>query len=100
MARLTDRLKDQFEQSDKLEAEIKKNLAGLGYEHLDWSSKTHHLAIFVEFRAGSRKIKKGRIAPFIESSGKYPFGSKVSDMNLDGNENLKSSVLQIPNWIY
>ena len=32
MARLTAQLKDQFEQSDKLEAEIKKNLAGLGYE--------------------------------------------------------------------
>jgi len=25
-------LKTQFEQSDKLEAEIKKNLAGLGYD--------------------------------------------------------------------
>jgi len=25
-------LKNQFEQSDQLEAEIKKNLAGLGYE--------------------------------------------------------------------
>lgn len=32
MARLTAQLKEQFEQSDKLEAEIKKNLAGLGYE--------------------------------------------------------------------
>ena len=32
MARLTAQLKTQFEQSDKLEAEIKKNLAGLGYE--------------------------------------------------------------------
>lgn len=32
MARLTAQLKDQFEQSDKLEEEIKKNLAGLGYE--------------------------------------------------------------------
>ncbi len=32
MARLTAQLKSQFEQSDKLEAEIKKNLAGLGYE--------------------------------------------------------------------
>jgi len=32
MARLTAQLKDQFEQSDKLEGEIKKNLAGLGYE--------------------------------------------------------------------
>lgn len=30
MARLTAQLKDQFEQSDNLEAEIKKNLAGLG----------------------------------------------------------------------
>ena len=32
MARLTAQLKEQFEESDKLEAEIKKNLAGLGYE--------------------------------------------------------------------
>ncbi len=32
MARLTAQLKEQFEQSDKLEKEIKKNLAGLGYE--------------------------------------------------------------------
>lgn len=32
MARLTAQLKDQFEESDRLEAEIKKNLAGLGYE--------------------------------------------------------------------
>lgn len=32
MARLTVQLKTQFEQSDKLEGEIKKNLAGLGYE--------------------------------------------------------------------
>ncbi|MDQ6961617.1 MAG: class I SAM-dependent DNA methyltransferase, partial [Mariprofundaceae bacterium] len=32
MARLTGQLKTQFEQSDKLETEIKKNLAGLGYE--------------------------------------------------------------------
>ncbi|MGV6816918.1 MAG: N-6 DNA methylase [Thiotrichales bacterium] len=32
MARLTAQLKDQFEQSDKLEGEIKKNLSGLGYE--------------------------------------------------------------------
>jgi type I restriction-modification system DNA methylase subunit len=31
MARLTQQLKTQFEESDKLEAEIKKNLAGLGY---------------------------------------------------------------------
>lgn len=31
MARLTGQLKEQFEQSDALEAEIKKNLAGLGY---------------------------------------------------------------------
>lgn len=32
MARLTSQLKEQFEGSDKLEVEIKKNLAGLGYE--------------------------------------------------------------------
>ena len=32
MAQLTAQLKEQFEQSDKLEAEIKKKLAGLGYE--------------------------------------------------------------------
>jgi len=32
MMRLTTQLKDQLEQSDKLEAEIKKNLAGLGYD--------------------------------------------------------------------
>ena len=32
MARLTAQLKEQFEQSDRLESEIKKNLAGLGYE--------------------------------------------------------------------
>ena len=32
MARLTAQLKTQFEESDKLEGEIKKNLAGLGYE--------------------------------------------------------------------
>ena len=32
MARLTSQLKSQFEESDRLEAEIKKNLAGLGYE--------------------------------------------------------------------
>ena len=31
MARLTGQLKTQFEESDRLEAEIKKNLAGLGY---------------------------------------------------------------------
>ena len=31
MTRLTDKLKIQFEESDKLEAEIKNNLAGLGY---------------------------------------------------------------------
>lgn len=32
MGRLTAQLKTQFEESDKLEAEIKKNLAGLGYD--------------------------------------------------------------------
>lgn len=32
MARLTAQLKTQFEESDRLEVEIKKNLAGLGYE--------------------------------------------------------------------
>lgn len=32
MARLTGQLKAQFEESDRLESEIKKNLAGLGYE--------------------------------------------------------------------
>jgi type I restriction enzyme M protein len=32
MARLTAQLAEQFAQSDKLEGEIKKNLAGLGYE--------------------------------------------------------------------
>jgi type I restriction enzyme M protein len=32
MARLTGQLKTQFEESDRLETEIKKNLAGLGYE--------------------------------------------------------------------
>ncbi len=32
MARLTVQLKEQFEESDRLEAEIKKNLAGLGYD--------------------------------------------------------------------
>jgi type I restriction enzyme M protein len=32
MARLTAQLKTQFEESDKLEVGIKKNLAGLGYE--------------------------------------------------------------------
>lgn len=32
MARLTAQLKDQFAESDRLEGEIKKNLAGLGYE--------------------------------------------------------------------
>jgi type I restriction enzyme M protein len=32
MARLTGQLKNQFEESDSLEVEIKKNLAGLGYE--------------------------------------------------------------------
>jgi len=32
MARLTSQLKTQFEESDRLEGEIKKNLAGLGYE--------------------------------------------------------------------
>jgi len=32
MARLTGQLKTQFEESDRLEGEIKKNLAGLGYE--------------------------------------------------------------------
>jgi type I restriction enzyme M protein len=32
MARLTATLKTQFEESDRLEAEIKKNLAGLGYD--------------------------------------------------------------------
>ncbi|MFU8838433.1 MAG: N-6 DNA methylase [Thiohalomonadaceae bacterium] len=32
MARLTAQLKSQFEESDRLEEEIKKNLAGLGYE--------------------------------------------------------------------
>jgi type I restriction enzyme M protein len=32
MARLTGQLKRQFEESDRLEAEIKKNLAGLGYD--------------------------------------------------------------------
>ena len=32
MARLTKQLKEQFEQGDKLEGEIKKNLAGLGYD--------------------------------------------------------------------
>ena len=32
MARLTSTLKEQFAESDRLEAEIKKNLAGLGYE--------------------------------------------------------------------
>lgn len=32
MARLTSQLKTQFEESDKLEAQIKRNLASLGYE--------------------------------------------------------------------
>ena len=32
MARLTGQLKTQFEESDRLEGEIKKNLAGLGYD--------------------------------------------------------------------
>ncbi|MCG7932635.1 MAG: type I restriction-modification system subunit M [Candidatus Thiodiazotropha lotti] len=32
MARLTVQLKEQFEESDRLEGEIKKNLAGLGYD--------------------------------------------------------------------
>jgi type I restriction enzyme M protein len=32
MARLTGQLKVQFEESDRLEAQIKRNLAGLGYE--------------------------------------------------------------------
>lgn len=32
MARLTTQLKTQFEESDRLEAEIKKNLAGLGFD--------------------------------------------------------------------
>jgi len=32
MARLTGQLKTQFEESDRLEAEIKKNLVGLGYD--------------------------------------------------------------------
>tara|TARA_R110002074_G_scaffold349634_1_gene520349 strand:- start:138295 stop:139974 length:1680 start_codon:yes stop_codon:yes gene_type:complete len=32
MARLTTQLKTQFEESDKLEGEIKKNFAGLGYD--------------------------------------------------------------------
>ena len=32
MERLTGLLKTQFAESDRLEAEIKKNLAGLGYE--------------------------------------------------------------------
>jgi type I restriction enzyme M protein len=32
MERLTALLKGQFEESDRLEGEIKKNLAGLGYE--------------------------------------------------------------------
>jgi type I restriction enzyme M protein len=32
MAGLTAKLAEQFAESDRLEAEIKKNLAGLGYE--------------------------------------------------------------------
>jgi len=32
MARLTGQLKTQFEESDRLEGEINKNLAGLGYD--------------------------------------------------------------------
>jgi len=32
VARLTGQLKIQFAESDRLEGEIKKNLAGLGYE--------------------------------------------------------------------
>ena len=32
MTRLTTKLKAQFEESERLEKEIKKNLAGLGYE--------------------------------------------------------------------
>ncbi len=32
MARLTAQFKTQFAESSRLEAEIKKNLAGLGYE--------------------------------------------------------------------
>ncbi|MEY4587947.1 MAG: hypothetical protein RL497_23 [Pseudomonadota bacterium] len=32
MRRLVAQLKDQFEESARLEAEIKKNLMGLGYE--------------------------------------------------------------------
>jgi type I restriction enzyme M protein len=32
MARLTATLRDQFAESARLEAEIRKNLAGLGYE--------------------------------------------------------------------
>lgn len=32
MARLTEQLREQFAESDRLEAEIKRNLGGLGYE--------------------------------------------------------------------
>ncbi len=32
MARLTGQLREQFAASDRLEAEIKRNLGGLGYE--------------------------------------------------------------------
>ena len=32
MARLTTQLKEQFEQSEQLEGDIRKNLVGLGYE--------------------------------------------------------------------
>lgn len=32
MTRLTEQLREQFAESDRLEAEIKRNLGGLGYE--------------------------------------------------------------------
>lgn len=32
MALLTEQLREQFDESDRLEAEIKRNLGGLGYE--------------------------------------------------------------------
>lgn len=40
MANLTEQLREQFDESDRLEAEIKRNLGGLGY---DWKPDSYEL---------------------------------------------------------
>ena len=50
MATLTSQLKTQFEENEKLEAQIKQNLAGLGYEILKSTPLRNYLSNIVDNR--------------------------------------------------